>query len=191
MTQLLLMVFIGLLFLCFALLALGRKSRAKSEDCPDSAAELSRMLRLSSLDFDATNLFSEADYLLLASEARLRSLARELSRDRRDIALEWLRELQRDVFCMWRFRSFLTRLGVATSVAGELSEAARSLLLMSLLCALRVSIRLFGPYGFGRTVIAVRTRADKLKQSCVATLDGLPRERWPQVAAEWQRAQAL
>jgi len=191
MIQLLLMAFIGILLLCFALFALGRKSRTKSEDCSDSEVELLRMLRLGSLEFDATILFSDTDYRLLASEPQWRSLARELRKDRRDIALDWLRELQKDVFSMWRFRSFLTRLGVTVGMRNELSEAFRSLLLLSLLCVVRVSVRLLGPYAFGKTAVTVRTSVENLKRSCVATLSNLPRERWPQIAAEWQRVQAL
>ncbi len=191
MIQLLLMAFIGILLLCFALFALGRKSRTKSEDCSDSEVELLRMLRLGSLEFDASILFSDTDYRLLASEPQLRSLARELRKDRRDIALDWLRELQKDVFSMWRFRSFLTRLGVTVGMRNELSEAFRSLLLLSLLCVVRVSVRLLGPYTFGRTAVSVRTSVENLKRSCVATLSNLPRERWPQAAAEWQRVQTL
>ena len=182
MIQLLLMAFIGILLLCFALFALGRKSRTKSEDCSDSEVEVLRMLRLGSLEFDATILFSDTDYRLLASELR---------KDRRDIALDWLRELQKDVFSMWRFRSFLTRLGVTVGMRNDLSEAFRSLLLLSLLCVVRVSVRLLGPYAFGKTAVTVRTSVENLKRSCVATLSNLPRERWPQIAAEWQRVQAL
>jgi hypothetical protein len=191
MIQLLLMVFIGILLLCFALFALWRKPGTKSDNYSDSGVELLRMLHLRSLEFDATNLFSDTDYRLLASEPQLRPLARELKEDRKNIALEWFRELQRDVFSMWRFRRFLTRLGVADGISNELSEAVRSLLLLSLLYVARVSVRFLGPYAFGKTVIAVRTSTENLKQSCVATLDALPRERWPQIAAEWQRVQAL
>ncbi len=191
MIQLLLMAFIGILLLCFALFALGRKSRTKSEDCSDSEVEVLRMLRLGSLEFDATILFSDTDYRLLASEPQWRSLARELRKDRRDIALDWLRELQKDVFSMWRFRSFLTRLGVTVGMRNELSEAFRSLLLLSLLCVVRVSVRLLGPYAFGKTAVTVRTSVENLKRSCVATLSNLPREQWPQIAAEWQRVQAF
>ena len=191
MIQLLFMAFIGILLLCFALFALGRKSRTKSEDCSDSEVEVLRMLRLGSLEFDATILFSDTDYRLLASEPQWRSLARELRKDRRDIALDWLRELQKDVFSMWRFRSFLTRLGLTVGMRNDLSEAFRSLLLLSLLCVVRVSVRLLGPYAFGKTAVTVRTSVENLKRSCVATLSNLPRERWPQIAAEWQRVQAL
>jgi len=191
MIQLLLMAFIGILLLCFALFALGRKSRTKSEDCSDSEVEVLRMLRLGSLEFDATILFSDTDYRLLASEPQWRSLARELRKDRRDIALDWLRELQKDVFSMWRFRSFLTRLGVTVGMRNDLSEAFRSLLLLSLLCVVRVSVRLLGPYAFGKTAVTVRTSVENLKRSCAATLSNLPREQWPQIAAEWQRVQAF
>ena len=157
MIQLLLMVFIGILFLGFALFfALGRKSD-KNENCPDSEAELLRMLRLHSLEFDPVNLFSDTDYRFLASEPRLRAIARELRKDRKGIALEWLRELQKDVFSMWRFRSLLTRLGVAAGVHNELSEAVQSLLLLSLLCVMRLSVTFFGPFVFGKTAITVRT----------------------------------
>jgi hypothetical protein len=112
MIQLFVMLLIGILLLCFALVALGRTPRTRNENCSDSETELLRMLRLPSLEFDPTNLFSDTDYHLLESEPKLRPLARELRKDRKGIALEWLAELQRDVFCMWRFRSFLTSLGV-------------------------------------------------------------------------------
>src|SRR5260370_38455029 len=133
MIQLLLMVFIGILLLCFALFTLGQKSRTKSEDYSESEVELLRMLRLGSLEFDATNLFSDTDYRLLASEPQLRSLARELRKDRKPIALEWFVEWQTDVFSMWGFRSLLTRLGIATSIRTELWQSFRSFLLWSLL----------------------------------------------------------
>lgn len=191
MTQLVLMVFIGIFLLCFALFLLGRGPRINSKDCADSEVELQRMLRLRSLEFDASTLFSDGDYRLLASEPKLHSLAQELRKDRTDIAQEWLRELQHDVFLMWRFRNFLTRLGVAASLSDELLGPVRSLLLMCFVCVVRVSIKLFGLYAPGKTVIVMRTRAENLRRYCVTTLEALPRERWPQIAAEWQRVQAL
>lgn len=191
MTQLLLMMFIGIFLLCFALFLLGRRSGTNSEDCADSELELLKMLRLSSLEFDATTLFSDADYRLLASEPKFHTLAQELRKDRTDIAQEWLRELLHDVFLMWRFRNFLTRLGVAASVRDELLGAVRSVLLMCFVCVVRVSIKLFGLYALGKTVIVMRNSAENLKQYCVTTLEALPRERWPQIATEWQRVQAL
>jgi hypothetical protein len=190
MIQLLLMLLIGILLLCFALVALGRKARTKNEDSLDSETEFSRMLRLTSLEFDSTILFSDTDYRLLASEPKLRLLARELHKDRKGIALEWLAELQKDVFSMWRFRSFLTRLGVG-GIRDEFLEAVRSLRLLCLLRVIRISVKLFGPYAFGKTIISLRTGVEKIKRSCAATLHDLPRERWPQIAAEWQRVQAI
>src|SRR5437667_11808673 len=46
---------------------------------------------------------------------------------------------QLDVFSMWRFRSLLTRLGVAADTRNELSKAVRSILLLTLLQARTVS----------------------------------------------------
>ena len=191
MIQLLLMLVIGLLFLCFAFFALGRRSSAKSNDYPDSEAELVRMLRLPGLEFDSTNLLSDADYRFLASEPRLRSVARELWKDRRNIALQWLRQLQRDIFTMWRFRAFLTRLGVTTTVGSELSEAVRSFLLLSLLSSLRLYVKILGPYSFGKIAASLRTGVEKTNKTCAAILAKLPPDRWPQIAAAWQRAQAI
>ena len=190
MIQLFFMLIIGILFLAFALVALGRGARTKNGDCSDSEVELLKMLRLPSLEFDPTNLFSETDFHILASDPKLRSVARELRKDRKGIALEWLADLQRDVFSMWRFRSLLTRLGVG-GMRDEFSEAVRSLRLLCLLCILRVSVRLLGLYVFGSTALNVRTGVERIKQSCATTLGNLPRERWPQIAAEWRRAQAI
>lgn len=191
MIELLLMLFIGILFLCFALFALGRGSSANTSDYPESEAELERMLRLPGLEFDSTNLLSDADYRFLASEPRLRSVARELWKDRKNIALQWLRQLQRDIFTMWRFRAFLTRLGVTATVGSELSEAVRSLLLLSLLSSLRLSVKILGPYSFGKIAASLRTGVEKTNKSCAAILANLPPDRWPQIAAAWQRAQVI
>lgn len=192
MIQLLFMLFVGILFLCVAIFALARKSKAKSEDTFASDTELLNMLRLPSLECEiASELFSDEDYRMLASEPKLRSLARELRSDRKNIALEWLRESQKDVFLMWRFRAFLTRFGVTDGVLNELREAARSLLLLCFLSVVRVSVRLLGPYVFSNAAISMRTNVEKIKRSCAATLSTFPREKWPQIAAEWRRAQAI
>src|SRR5215470_5707962 len=189
MIELILMLFIGIILLCFALFALRRPPRIANEDGTDSEAQLLSMLRLPSLEFDATNLFSDADYHLLASEPKLRSVARELRKDRKGIALQWLAELQKDVFSMWRLRSFLTRLGVG-GMPDEFSQAVRSLSLLCLLSVVRACVRLLGPHVFSRAAVSVRNNLGQIERSCAATLGNLPRERWPQIAAEWQRAQS-
>lgn len=190
MIQLVLMLFIGICFLCLAFYWLTRGSKASSDDYLASEAVLQSLLRLPSLEFDGAKLFSDADYRMLLSEPKLRSIARELRADRKDIAIEWLGELRKDIFSMWRFRAFLTRLGVTHGIHKEFQEALRPLLLLSFLSVVRVSVRFLGLYTLGEAAISVKAGVEKTKRSLAATLANLPRERWAQIADEWERAQA-
>ncbi len=191
MIQLLLMLAIGLSLLVFSLFVLVRGSRANTANSAASDSELSNMLRLTSLEFDnAALLFADTDYRVFLSEPRLRPLARELWQDRKRIALAWLGECERDVVSMWRFRRFLTSQGASNGAREDLSAAFQLLGLMSLLAVLRVSVWLWGPYAFTRAVLRIRAHARKLRRSCARMLERLPREKWAQVAAEWEGAQA-
>lgn len=191
MIQLVLMLAIGLFLLALCLAIFVRAVRETSGNSSNSDSELSKVLRLSSLECgDPGRIFSDADYRVLASEPRLRPLARELWQDRRLIALKWLRGCQRDVIAMWRFRRFLVSRGASNTVREELSATCRSLGLIFLLAVLRVSVWLWGPYAFTMIVVGIRDDARQLRSACTRTLERLPQGKRPQVAAEWRSFQA-
>lgn len=191
MVQLVLMLGIGLLFLVLGLFVLVRGFRPNTANSAASDFELSGMLRLASLEIEnPALLFSDADYRLFRSEPRLKPLARELWKDRRWIALAWLRQCQSDVGLMWRFRRFLASRGASDTAQGELSALFQLFGLMSLVGLLRVSVWLWGPYAFTSVALEVWAHARRLKRSCASMLERLPREAWHEVAAEWGGAQA-
>jgi hypothetical protein len=191
MVQLVLMLGIGLLLLASGLFVLVRGFRRSPANSGASDFELSNLLRLVSLEIkNPALLFSDADYRLIQSEPRLRPLARELWKDRRRIALTWLRQCQRDVGLLWRFRRFLVSRGASETLRGELAAVFQLFGLTSLLTVLRVSVWLWGPYAFTSLSFGVWGYVQMLKRSCARMLEGLPREEWHRVAAEWGGAEA-
>lgn len=191
MIQLLVMLIIGLSLLAFALFALVRAVGTNDRSSVASDFDLSTMLPLASLEFDTPALlFADTDYRVLISDPRLRTIARELRKDRRAIALLWLRELQRDVISMWRFRRFLTSRGASNAAGPELWAVFQSVGLISVLAVMRASVWLWGPYVFKSVVVGIRDDARKLRRSCVRALERLPREKWARVAAEWRGVEA-
>lgn len=186
-TQLLLTLIVGLAVLAFGLTALVHALRDTGGDSADGEFDLSSVLHLDSLEFDAPSLvFANKDYRELASEPLLRPIARQLRQDRKRIALEWLRGCQSDVMAMWRFRRFLTSRGAPSTTREELAQALRSLGLICFLAALRASVWVCGPYTFTRLAADVRAGGWELRRACTKALAKLPRADWQQIAAEWR-----
>src|ERR1700737_3175331 len=102
MIELTVLFFIGFVIVFAGLYTLVRSLResAQNEEC---SSELLQLVELPGLGFRSFPLlFADSDYRMLSAEPRLLHLARQLRRDRRRIALKWLRSLRRDVLSLWR-----------------------------------------------------------------------------------------
>lgn len=112
---------------------------------------LHRMVTLPSLSFaHPSALFDPGGYNLLISDPRLSEAAISYRHNIRRIALLWLKLLQNDVMVLWRFRRLLTVCGVYEGLRVEAATAVKAASLAFLVIALRVSVKVAGPFAFSR-----------------------------------------
>lgn len=128
---------------------------------PAQVAQLVELLPLSGVSYErAERLFDARDYRFLASQARLQEAARQLERDRRQIALRWLKLLREDFDKLERFRRVLVAHGGATDPPAEWKLVANTIAFHFTHRLLTAWIHLFGLYAAPRahTVLLAAVR---------------------------------
>ncbi len=186
MNQLIVLVVIGTSLLFLSLLAL-LKAPARNPAKSDTLETLLRIVRVPGLNFKHPELlFDDADYRAVLSEPRLRPVARRLWRDRRHMALLWLKMLQRDILSIWRFRRLLTRYSADVDPSVEGQTFVRALSLLALVVASRISVALFGPFVFLHLVSITRRAAADFSQFCSLILARVPAHQLSAVEKKWK-----
>ncbi len=184
MIELTIFLVVGCVVLIAGLLALFRGPAEVARE--ESADILTGLVPLSALDFaNFPRFFSDGDYQMLLANPRLRHLARQLRRDRRRIALEWLASLEGDVVRLRRLRRLLARYDVSGGVGEELATMLQAWLIMALISSLRLCVFFFGPFAFARAASAGRQRVQVFWHSCWTVFQRLPKNRWAQFTEEW------
>ncbi len=187
MNQLIFLLALGCLLFLFSFFALWR-TPPRNEANGEAREALSRIVSLPGLDFaHAPALFQDADYRWILQNAGPRSVAKQLRRDRRRLALSWLRQLQTDVFVLWRFRRLLTTLGVPSTIREEAGVAGKALGVLLLLLGLRLFVALFGPFSFGRMAAGIQSGVRHFSRGCSATLGRVPMYKLPELEEYWRR----
>jgi hypothetical protein len=142
---------------------------------PEAVETLSRFVGLPSLDFKhASALFDPADYKLIVSDPRLAQTAAQLREDRRHLALEWLKLLEKDIFLLWRFRRLLTVAGVFEGVQAEVATAGRVILIVLLIAGLRMSVAIAWPFAFSATASRARESVRSFSLYCATAVGRMP-----------------
>ena len=136
-------------------------------------------------------LFSDADYRAFRQESKLLRLARTLRKERRLIALTWLKAVQSDLLALWRLRRLLVSYGVSQGPAMESLATVRVLCMLFALIALRISVFAFGPFAVRGIVLRCRRQIEFYTRSCQAALWRLPKHQWPQFSTEWRSRHVL
>ena len=186
MNQLIFLLILGGLLFVFSLVALFRTPRG-SEATGEAMDTLLRIVPLPGLDFKHSRvLFDDADYRSVAAEPKFKAIAERLRRDRRRIALAWLRLLRKDVYTLWRFRRLLTTFGVRATPQEELRSAASAMGLLALLFTLRVVVTFFGPFAFGSAAATVREDVRSFSGYCGGMLARLPLYQLAQLESNWR-----
>jgi len=174
MNQLFILLIIGGLLFALSLAALFR-TPPKYEATGEAMETLLKIVPLPGLDFKHSRvLFDGSDYRSIAVEPRFKAIAEQLRRDRRHIALAWLRLLRTDVYTLWRFRRLLTTFGVCASVNEEFATVVTAARLLLLLLVLRLSVMFFGPFAFASAAARVQDRVRGFSSSCGGMLARLP-----------------
>jgi len=103
----------------------------------------------------AERLFDARDYRFLAAQPALKEATRRLERDRRRIALEWLRLVREDYGHLLRFRRVLLACGAPTDAQTEWRLLRERLAFVFVHAVLTQWIRLFGLYAAPRAHTAL------------------------------------
>lgn len=186
MNQLFILLIIGGLLFALSLAALFR-TPPKYEATGEAMETLLKIVPLPGLDFKHSRvLFDGSDYRSIAVEPRFKAIAEQLRRDRRRIALAWLRLLRTDVYTLWRFRRLLTTFGVCASVNEEFATVVTAARLLLLLLVLRLSVMFFGPFAFASAAARVQDRVRGFSSSCGGMLARLPMYQLTQLETNWR-----
>ena len=178
-------VSVGLLLVFYVLIQL--RTLPKCNTSCDAKETLRKLVPLPSLDFEHyETLFDDADYSLLSASPRLKSIARQLLKDRRRLALAWLRMLRSDVYTLWRFRRLLTVFGVPSGIKEELATACRAMVLLCFLFGLSLLVAVFGPVAFASLAARVRNHVHGYSCLCGDTLARLPMHRLAMLENYWR-----
>jgi hypothetical protein len=186
MNQLIFLLILGCLLFLFSLFALLH-APPRNNTTPEAMEALSRIISLPGLDFlYAGFLFQESDYRWILRETGQRSVAQQLRRDRRRLALFWLKQLQIDVLALWRFRRLLTTVGIPSSIREEAGVAGKAVAVLFLLLGLRLFVALFGPFFFGRMAAGIQSGVQHLSRGCGATLGRVPMCKLAELEEYWR-----
>ena len=145
-----------------------------------------KMAKLEGLAFAGARLLSDdTDYRLLLAQPALRRTARKLWRDRRDLSLEWIGMLRRDLKSLYRLRRFLVASGASSGINEELRIAGAFVLSMLLLEWGGLVVRIAGPFalrGMGRRA---RDLVELMSYAPALALNRIPQTGWPELGRNW------
>jgi len=160
---------------------------------PDSSAvqAVTEIINLEGSSFStAKRLLDDTDYQLLCSNPDLRRLAERLRKERRQLALTWISLLQDDLLTLWRFRRFLIRRGVPSSLSEELGTLQALVLSLVLLSFIRLSIWAMGPFALPRATRQAGQLVDSMSKGAALVLGRIPAAGWAEIERSWVKSAA-
>lgn len=185
MSGLVLLLVVGGVLLV-ALGAMLLRGVPQPEPAPDAYAFIAHVVSLPGLAFPRPErFFDPTEYEGLRHAPRMAPVAAELRAERRRLALLWLRMLHDDLRALWRFRRLLTRQGVTSGPAEELSVAWNGLLASVLLTTLRMSVSALGPFAVARISQQARHPVEAVWRSSAYLMGKLPAWQLPEVERRW------
>ena len=108
-----------------------------------------------------------------------------MRRDRREIALLWLKLLQDDVRTLWRFRRLLVRNGISVRLTEELHIASTAVLALTYLSVLRVVVSVMGPFALPALLRLAGHLVEATSQLCAQLLSRVPLSMRPEIERQW------
>jgi len=158
---------------------------------PAEVLPLTELVTLSGVSYRrAERLFDARDYRFLACQPRLQAAARELERDRRQIALRWLGLVRNDLCNLERFRRILLACGVVTDLKTEWLLLKNRVSFHVVYVLLSVWIRLFGLYVAPRAHTALLASLGRISTLLARMLARLSPTQLDEVKQLWAVAQS-
>jgi len=170
--------------LAFILLGLQGPGRMDTDHA--ALAAVTQMINLEGTSFIRGDLLmDDADYRVLRSNPDLRSVASQMRRDRRELALLWIGTLLGDLKTLRRFRRFLILHGAPTSFHEEWLILRNLFSAIIFLNVLRISVITFGPFAFSRISRRASHPVDVVSGTLAHVLGRIPSASWPDLHRAW------
>lgn len=186
MTLLLLMLVLGAALLASMLVLL---LRGVPQASPAGCGRLAQFVPLPGLSFPCPErLFDSADYQAALVKGAPAFLAHAIRKERRRLALLWLRLLRDDVDTLWRLRRTMAAYGASAGAAAELRLALSGTTAMIMIGLLRLAVALAGPFPAASFCRTSRNRVEAIWQVCAGIFGRLPAERAPEFERAWAAA---
>lgn len=169
-----------------AFFLLGAKGRSASSPKVPAICGAGQMIPLKGLSFgNSARMLDDSDYRILAANPRLRSVAEQFRSERKKLILQWLSALLCDLQSLWRFRRMLVRHGAPVRTGEELKILKTFVFGLALLFALKLSVRVAGPFAVGRFVRQAAGFVGKISDVTAGTLARVPSSVWPEIERNW------
>ncbi len=153
---------------------------------PADVLRITRILDLPALSFrQADRLFDASDFEFLAGHPGQVAVTERLRRDRRILALGWLRQLQLDTLTLWRFRGVITRCGLSPGLGDEFRVAFQAIHTLTLLALLRSLVYAFGPFTAALMVQASVGHVEQISRACARPLEAISAAKLSEVQNRW------
>ena len=184
-----LVVFISAgLVLLIGFLVLGLQAPPKNADAAALAA-VSQMVNLETTQIiRADRLLNDAEYQLLRSNPDLSSVAAQLRKDRREIALLWINVLLTDMKTLWRFRRFVIQRGAPTRASEEWAIFRSLIAALIVLNLLKLSVLTLGPFALARLAGHACRGVETMSCAAANVLGRIPAAGWSDVERAWMNA---
>jgi hypothetical protein len=185
MIELIFFALVSLGFLAVFFL-LGTKGRPVASPSIPNVAVTRQMIHLGGLSFgNSARMLDDSDYRALAANPLLRGVADQVRCERQKLVLQWISALLCDLQCLSRFRRVLVRHGAPVRPSEEFTVFRTFVCCWALLFALKLSVRIAGPFVVGRLVRQSVGFVSKLSDVTAGTLARIPSSAWPEIERSW------
>jgi hypothetical protein len=186
MSQLLAFLLIGLLFIFLLLLWALRTNRSPSHSGGDSEISLEEFWRPSLMLVD--RIFSSQDWDFVRKEAT-HEVQKEFLRERKSVALLWLKQTRRDAESLMKFHRRTIRRNIELKPSLEIRLAVDYLAFLFLCTVLQMLIRARGPFRTRRMAGHAFGAAKELWSLSAQLVFGLDPSRHEKINAVWTNKQ--
>jgi hypothetical protein len=169
-----------------AFFLLGVKRRPATSTNIPAITAVGQMIRLGGLSFgNSGRMLDDSDYRSLAANPRLRGVAQQFRSERQKLVLQWIAALLCDLQSLWRFRRVLVRHGAPVRPGEEFKIFKTFVCCWALLFALKVLVRVAGPFAVGSLVRQAVGFVGKMSDVTAGTLARVPSSVWPEIERSW------
>lgn len=172
-------------------LTLGLQGPPTRDVDASAIAAMGQMVGLKGASFvQGDRLLDDTEYQLLRSNPKLRQIAAQYHKNRRELALMWIDVLLKDLHALWRFRQFVIQRGAPTKLGEEWVILRSFVVAVILLNLVKVSVLILGPFALSRMARGARRPVDAMSRAAASALARIPSTGWSDLERAWTNTTA-